>query len=77
VEFDHVFFSNARAEAATRVEALADVSFRAEEGTVTAQVGPSGSDKSTAASLIPVSGTWPGAPPHRRLRRAATCGPKT
>lgn len=33
--------------------ALKNVSFRAEQGTVTALVGPSGSGKSTAAALIP------------------------
>ena len=37
----------------TRLQALSDISFRAEEGRVTALVGPSGGGKSTVASLIP------------------------
>lgn len=46
IEFDHVTFSYGKGEA------LADVSFRAEPGSVTALVGPSGGGKTTIANLI-------------------------
>ncbi len=46
IEFDHVRFSYGGAEV------LSDLSFRAEPGTVTALVGPSGGGKSTIANLI-------------------------
>lgn len=50
VEFVNVSFSYAEDLETT---ALADVSFRAEQGEITAIVGPSGSGKSTIAHLIP------------------------
>jgi ATP-binding cassette, subfamily B, bacterial IrtA/YbtP len=53
VSFENVFFSYDDKDAATRTEALSDVSFTASEGKITALVGPSGSGKSTIASLIP------------------------
>jgi len=48
VEFDHVTFAYDPSE-----DALKDVTFTAEPGTVTALVGRSGSGKSTLVSLIP------------------------
>ncbi len=53
VSFNNVSFSYDDKSAATRTEALTDVSFTAREGQITALVGPSGSGKSTIASLIP------------------------
>jgi ATP-binding cassette subfamily B protein IrtA len=53
VAFEKVSFSYDDQTAATRTEALTDVSFVAREGEITALVGPSGSGKSTIASLIP------------------------
>jgi ATP-binding cassette subfamily B protein len=53
VSFENVCFSYDDKDAATRIEALTDVSFIAREGEITALVGPSGSGKSTIASLIP------------------------
>ncbi|WP_310598885.1 ABC transporter ATP-binding protein [Desulfobulbus sp.] len=60
VAFEAVHFSYAEADSATDAatdnaapEALAGVSFVAEENTITALVGPSGSGKSTIANLIP------------------------
>lgn len=53
IEFDAVSFSYDDKDAATRVEALSDVSFVAAEREMTALVGPSGSGKSTIANLIP------------------------
>lgn len=53
VRFDNVCFSYDDKDAATRTEALKDVSFVAGEGEITALVGPSGSGKSTIANLIP------------------------
>ena len=52
VTFKNVVFSY-NSDAATRLEALSDVSFTAPQGGVTALVGPSGSGKSTVANLIP------------------------
>lgn len=53
IEFDAVSFSYDDKGAATRVEALSDMSFVAAEREMTALVGPSGSGKSTIANLIP------------------------
>ncbi len=53
VKFDRVCFSYDDKDAATRTEALKEVSFVAGEGEITALVGPSGSGKSTIANLIP------------------------
>lgn len=53
VTFDRVSFSYDRPDGSSRTEALSEVTFRAEEGSITALVGPSGSGKSTAANLIP------------------------
>ena len=53
VEFDNVSFSYDVTGASTRTEALSEISFRSEQGTLTALVGPSGSGKSTVANLIP------------------------
>jgi ATP-binding cassette subfamily B protein len=53
VSFANVSFSYDDKNAATRTEALTNVSFTAREGQITALVGPSGSGKSTIASLIP------------------------
>ncbi len=49
VSFDHVRFSYAGQE----TPALSDVTFRAEQGQITAVVGPSGGGKTTIAHLIP------------------------
>ena len=49
IAFDHVGFSYAGQE----TPALADVTFRAEQGQITAVVGPSGGGKTTIAHLIP------------------------
>ncbi|GIO91484.1 ABC transporter ATP-binding protein [Paenibacillus lactis] len=51
VTFDHVFFSYGSEHADTN--ALADISFTARQGEVTALVGPSGAGKSTIANLVP------------------------
>ena len=52
IEFNHVKFSyNPKGE--NPVYALKDISFKAEEGKITALVGPSGGGKSTCAQLIP------------------------
>lgn len=51
VSFDHVYFSYGTEPADT--EALADISFTARQGEVTALVGPSGAGKSTVANLVP------------------------
>ena len=53
IEFEHVSFSYDNKNAATRTEALSDISFTAKEKDITALVGPSGSGKSTIANLIP------------------------
>jgi ATP-binding cassette subfamily B protein len=53
VAFEKVGFSYDDQTAATRTEALTDVSFVAREGEITALVGPSGSGKTTIANLIP------------------------
>jgi ATP-binding cassette subfamily B protein len=53
VTFENVSFSYDDKDAATRTEALTDVSLTAHEGQITALVGPSGSGKSTIANLIP------------------------
>jgi ATP-binding cassette subfamily B protein len=53
VSFENVSFSYDDKDAATRTEALSEVSFTAREGEITALVGPSGGGKSTIASLIP------------------------
>ncbi len=49
IAFDHVSFTYADQKS----EALSDVTFQAEEGQITAIVGPSGGGKSTIAHLIP------------------------
>ncbi|TNJ61372.1 ABC transporter ATP-binding protein [Paenibacillus hemerocallicola] len=51
VSFDRVFFSYGTEPADTDV--LADISFTAGQGEVTALVGPSGAGKSTVANLVP------------------------
>ena len=51
VTFDHVFFSYGTEP--TDTDALADISFTARQGEVTALVGPSGAGKSTVAHLVP------------------------
>lgn len=53
VEFSHVSFAYENTEQRTRTTALADVTFLAPQGKITALVGPSGSGKSTVANLIP------------------------
>jgi ATP-binding cassette, subfamily B, bacterial IrtA/YbtP len=53
ITFDKVSFSYDDQDAATRTEALSNVSFTVEEGQITALVGPSGGGKSTIANLIP------------------------
>ena len=53
VAFKNVSFSYDNQDAATRVNAITDVSFIANENKMTALVGPSGSGKSTIANLIP------------------------
>ncbi len=53
ITFSNVSFSYDAAEASTRTNALAEISFHAKQGTTTALVGPSGSGKSTIANLIP------------------------
>nr|WP_246582678.1 ABC transporter ATP-binding protein [Clostridium mobile] len=53
VKFENVYFSYDSADAATRKDALSNISFNAKQRKVTALVGPSGSGKSTIASLIP------------------------
>lgn len=53
ITFDNVSFAYENKAEATRVEALADISFTAESGCITALVGPSGGGKSTVANLIP------------------------
>lgn len=49
IEFEHVSFAYTGQDS----KALSDVSFRAEQGQVTAIVGPSGGGKTTIANLIP------------------------
>jgi ATP-binding cassette, subfamily B, bacterial IrtA/YbtP len=51
VSFDHVYFSYGTD--LSDGNALADVSFTARQGEVTALVGPSGAGKSTVANLVP------------------------
>lgn len=51
VSFDHVYFSYGT-DPSDR-DALADISFTARQGEVTAFVGPSGAGKSTIANLVP------------------------
>ncbi|WP_276357504.1 ABC transporter ATP-binding protein [Cohnella caldifontis] len=51
IAFDRVFFSYGTEPSDT--DALADVSFTARQGEVTALVGPSGAGKSTVAHLVP------------------------
>lgn len=51
VTFDRVYFSYETELAGT--DALADISFTARQGEVTALVGPSGAGKSTIANLVP------------------------
>ena len=53
IDFRHVSFAYENANAATRTEALKDITFTARQGEITALVGPSGSGKSTVANLIP------------------------
>jgi len=51
VSFEHVFFSYGTE--ASDTDTLADISFTARQGEVTALVGPSGAGKSTVAHLVP------------------------
>jgi ATP-binding cassette subfamily B protein len=53
ISFEHVSFAYENKQESTRVEALQNISFTANENEITALVGPSGSGKSTVANLIP------------------------
>ncbi len=53
ITFKNVSFAYENKAEATRVEALAGISFTAKAGEITALVGPSGGGKSTVANLIP------------------------